>query len=550
MLVNVVAVVYGAIVAVNIAWPRAAVYDALAGTKDAAGNVIPSHWYWQYIAILFIGIVVIIGSIYYFAVYGRKPIEVLGSTPPRCRLPEARRWARWRRDRSADPSLSEPPAAPLEVTRFLRAHPAVRRARRRTTVERVAAGGRGRVPSRRDDDLLAGRRARSSTCGSSAAARSRSSTTAACSTCSARASCSATRRCCRGCRPASRRARPRTRSATGSRPTSRASLLPAPAGLRFVARSLLEAPAELAGSSRASRRATPPHQPVGALIRGAPVVCGPDTPIREAAQMMTAASGHVGRRATSATARSGSSPTAICARACVAAGLPGDAPVSAAMSAPAYTCRPDRLGGEVLLDMLDRGLPPLPGRVGRPARSSGVVEDLDLVAVQTRSSFFLRQRIARAQSVEELVARRRRAAPDGVAMHDAGVAAAEHHGRLRGRRRRAHAPAARARGRSRRGARGAVRVARARQPGAARGRPELGRRQRDRVVRRAPTRHEIRPYLHARRRRRSSAGSRRCGFRADEHGRDGVERARSCARSSPGSARRAAGSRIRPRRRR
>ncbi len=65
------------VVAVNIAWPRSAVYDSLAGTKDSAGHVIPGHWYWQYIAILFIGIVVIVGALYYFAVYSRKPIEVL-----------------------------------------------------------------------------------------------------------------------------------------------------------------------------------------------------------------------------------------------------------------------------------------------------------------------------------------------------------------------------------------------------------------------------------------------------------------------------------------
>jgi urea carboxylase system permease len=76
-LVNFLAVTYGTIVAINIAWPRSAVYDALAGTKDAAGHVIPGHWYWQYIAVLFIGIVVIVGSIYYFAVYNRKPIQVL-----------------------------------------------------------------------------------------------------------------------------------------------------------------------------------------------------------------------------------------------------------------------------------------------------------------------------------------------------------------------------------------------------------------------------------------------------------------------------------------
>jgi len=77
MLVNIVAVLYGVIVAVNIAWPRSAVYDSLAGTKDASGAVIPGHWYWQYIAVLFIGIVFIIGSIYYFAVYSRTPIQVL-----------------------------------------------------------------------------------------------------------------------------------------------------------------------------------------------------------------------------------------------------------------------------------------------------------------------------------------------------------------------------------------------------------------------------------------------------------------------------------------
>jgi amino acid transporter len=77
LLVNAVAVAYGAVVAVNIGWPRAAVYDALAGTKDTAGHVIPAHWYWQYIAVLFIGIVVVVGAIYYFAVYNRKPIQVL-----------------------------------------------------------------------------------------------------------------------------------------------------------------------------------------------------------------------------------------------------------------------------------------------------------------------------------------------------------------------------------------------------------------------------------------------------------------------------------------
>ena len=47
------------------------------GHQGLRGHVIPGHWYWQYIAILFIGIVFLIGTAYYFAVYRRKPIEVL-----------------------------------------------------------------------------------------------------------------------------------------------------------------------------------------------------------------------------------------------------------------------------------------------------------------------------------------------------------------------------------------------------------------------------------------------------------------------------------------
>jgi urea carboxylase system permease len=65
--VNIAAVAYGSLVAINIAWPRNAVYNAV-GTP---------HWYWQWSPVLFIGIVIIIGSIYYFAVQAKKPPEVL-----------------------------------------------------------------------------------------------------------------------------------------------------------------------------------------------------------------------------------------------------------------------------------------------------------------------------------------------------------------------------------------------------------------------------------------------------------------------------------------
>jgi CBS domain-containing protein len=178
-------------------------------------------------------------------------------------------------------------------------------------------------------------------------------------------------------------------------------LLAAPAGLRFVARSLLETTAE--------------------IDRGAPVLCPPHTSIREAARMMTAAS------ATSLVIDGANGTLGILTdrdlrTRVVANGLSVDAPVSAAMSAPAYTCRPDRLGGEALLDMLDRGFRHLPV-VSAHGEVLGVVEDLDLVAVYTRSSFFLRQRIARAESVAELALAAAELRPTVIAMHEARVAA-------------------------------------------------------------------------------------------------------------------------------
>jgi CBS domain-containing protein len=106
----------------------------------------------------------------------------------------------------------------------------------------------------------------------------------------------------------------------------------------------------------------------------------------------------------------------------LASGLGGDAPASAAMSAPAYTCRPDRLGGDVLLEMLDRGFRHFPV-VSATGKILGVIEDLDLVAAYTRSSFFLRRRIGAAQTVDELMGAAAELAPMVIAMHEARVAA-------------------------------------------------------------------------------------------------------------------------------
>jgi CBS domain-containing protein len=198
-------------------------------------------------------------------------------------------------------------------------------------------------------------------------------------------------------------------------------LLAAPAGLRFVARSLLEPWSEAAGEATSESARDPAQQPVGAMLRSAAVVCDPETPIREAARLMTRAS------ATSLVIKAADGGLGILTdrdlrSRVIADGLSGEAPVSAAMSYPAYTCGPDRLGGEVLLEMLDRGFRHFPV-VSATGEVLGVVEDTDLIAAQTRSPFYLRQRIARAEHVEDLALVARELRPAVVALHDARIAA-------------------------------------------------------------------------------------------------------------------------------
>jgi CBS domain-containing protein len=198
-------------------------------------------------------------------------------------------------------------------------------------------------------------------------------------------------------------------------------LLAAPEGVRYVARSLAEPPTDLHWVAREPARNTA-DQPVGTLLWGEAVICGPETSIHEAAQRMTSA------RATSAVIQIGDGTLGILTdrdlrTRVLAAGLPGAAPVSMAMSAPAYTCTADRSAGEVLLEMLDRGLRHLPV-LSATGSVLGVVEDVDLMAARTRSSFYLRQRISVARSVSELAVVAAELRPMVISLHDSGVHAA------------------------------------------------------------------------------------------------------------------------------
>jgi CBS domain-containing protein len=197
-------------------------------------------------------------------------------------------------------------------------------------------------------------------------------------------------------------------------------LLAQPAGLRYVTRSLLEyADAQSGGEPRPN----PAQRPVADLLRAPLVVCAPDTPIREAAQVMARA-GTSSVVVDAGDGRLGILTDRDLRSRVVAAGLDPGAPVSAAMTTPAYTVAADRTGSEVLLDMLDRGVRHFPV-VAPTGEVIGVIADSDLVAVATRSSFHLRAAITRAETLAELVAATAAVRPTVVALHDARVAASD-----------------------------------------------------------------------------------------------------------------------------
>ena len=105
----------------------------------------------------------------------------------------------------------------------------------------------------------------------------------------------------------------------------------------------------------------------------------------------------------------------------VAAGLPVDTAVARAMSAPAYTVTEDRLAGDVLVEMLDRGVRHFPV-LSKTGALLGVVDDADLIAAERRTPFHLRTAIGRAADAAELAVVSRDLWPTVAALHDARVA--------------------------------------------------------------------------------------------------------------------------------
>ena len=200
-----------------------------------------------------------------------------------------------------------------------------------------------------------------------------------------------------------------------------APVLALPAGVRFVARTLLDRPASgVTVAAPIAVGAGSTAQPVGTLVRRAPVVCGPDTAIREAARLM----GEAGTTAVVVSLPGGAVGivTDRDLRSRVATGeVPVDAPVSAVMTPDAFSVTPDRLGHDVLIELLDRGVRHAPV-VDSSGRVIGVLDDLDLLATEARGPFRLRRAIADASDAAQL-AEVSAALPDTVvALFDAHIA--------------------------------------------------------------------------------------------------------------------------------
>lgn len=193
-----------------------------------------------------------------------------------------------------------------------------------------------------------------------------------------------------------------------------------PAGLRYVARSLLLRSLPDASSGAGM---DPAQQPVAQLVGSRPIICDPDWSVREAAQRMneTGASAAVVRIADGQLGILTDSDL----RARVVTGDVGaDAPVTEVMSAPAFTVTPERFGAEVMLEMLERDIHHVPV-VWPHGEVLGILSDRDLLAAETRTAFVLRRAIDDADGVEGLRRAARQLRPAVIGLHDARVLPAQ-----------------------------------------------------------------------------------------------------------------------------
>jgi CBS domain-containing protein len=198
-------------------------------------------------------------------------------------------------------------------------------------------------------------------------------------------------------------------------------LLSTPAGLRSMARVLMESPRPGGPPTPRTEALDATDEPVRTLIRKRPVICSPDVPLRDAAARMDV------EGVSSILVELGNGDLGIVTdrdvrSRVVAAGRSLDTPVAEVMTAPAFAAGADQKASDLLLSMLERGIRHVP--VLSPRRQLvGVVTDLDLLSAQTRTPITLRRAIADAEDLEALRRTAEQVRPTVIAMHNAGLEA-------------------------------------------------------------------------------------------------------------------------------
>ncbi len=196
-------------------------------------------------------------------------------------------------------------------------------------------------------------------------------------------------------------------------------LLSRPSSLRFLARSLLS-------RGKTQRGATPAPtpevglQPAAALVRSAPVICAPDTTLREAARRMNA------NEVSSVLVELDDGRFGIVTdrdlRSRVVAGrLSPDDQVSTAMSSPVFGVDAEQTGADVILTMLDHDVRHVPV-FSASGEVLGVIVGIDLVAAAASSPFVLRRAIAKARNKAQLQAAAAQLLTTVVSLHRAEIA--------------------------------------------------------------------------------------------------------------------------------
>jgi CBS domain-containing protein len=177
-------------------------------------------------------------------------------------------------------------------------------------------------------------------------------------------------------------------------------LLGRPSSLRYLARSMLARTGPAPGGVEETPGPEVARQYASDLVRRPPVICKPETTLRDAARLMDA------EQVSSVLVELEEGEFGIVTdsdlRSKVVAGrFSPDDRVSAAMSAPVAGVGADQTGADVMLSMLDHDVRHVPVFWG-PGNVLGVIVAVDLIAAEIRSPFVLRRAIAKARNNNEL----------------------------------------------------------------------------------------------------------------------------------------------------